>query len=93
MLKLRSGKWTSANLPAHLLLEFVVSDELGTDEADALVEVEEDDEGKMETGHVLLLFTACTDGMDDEPPPMLPLPTTRLPVSIIIESVVGVVSI
>jgi hypothetical protein len=39
-----------------LLLEFVVS-ELGTDEAAALVEVEEDDDGKMETGHVLLLFT------------------------------------
>lgn len=92
MLKLRSGKWTSANLPAHLLLEFVVSDELGTDEIEALVEVEEDDDGK--TGHVLLLFTACTDGMDDEPPPSptLPLPTTRLPVSIIMESAVGVVS-
>lgn len=75
-------------MPAHLLLEFVVSDELGTDEAEALVEVEEDDEGKMETGHVLLLFAACTDGMDDEPPP-----TTRLPVSIIMpESAVGVVS-
>lgn len=86
MLKLRSGKWTSANLPAHLLLEFVVS-ELGTDEAAALVEVEEDDDGKMETGHVLLLFTACTDGMDDEP--TLPLPTTRL---IMESAAVGVVS-